>query len=412
MNHYKYLIINASEIWIKKRNQKKFYKLLRDHLKHRTKYMHDHPFKLNFEGHRFILESEVPFSEKLLNILLLTPGIRNIEPVLKCSSTDLQDLLPLIKEELKELGDSEFSFKAHAKRADKRYPMTSMEAACEVGAIVLKNFPNARVNIKNPDKLIRLKILQSGLYLSVNNFEGLSGLPVGSAGRILSLLSGGFDSPVASVMMGTRGTDLSLVFFHAYPFVGDEVKNKIKELSKAIAKTQRYTTLHIVPFGKVQQKIADFCHEKFRTLLIRKAMVEGANLLADLLQIKALVTGDALSQVSSQTLENICFVDKASRRPILRPLIGMTKEEIIKRSVRYGTHDISIIPHDDACALFAAENPVIHASEKHFDFYEKNIKLDEVLAEALNKTEHFHINYQGEIQAIKIHEDGLYEKLI
>ncbi|MFW5887979.1 MAG: tRNA uracil 4-sulfurtransferase ThiI [Bacteriovoracia bacterium] len=393
---YNTLIINTSEIWIKKKNRRNFYDLLKKHIRHRVKRYHQDSFEVVMESHKIVIISQSIFNQDVIDILAYTPGIHSIELVRKVEQ-NYEAILPVLSEEIKSWGDDFYTFKVQTKRSDKRFPINSMELSANLGEHILKNFSNFKVRIKKPDVIVSVKVMPSGIFVSTKRTPGLKGLPVGSSGRLVSMLSGGFDSPVSSSLMATRGCDLSYAFFYAYPFVGSEVKDKIIELLKVLSRTQRFSPLYIIPFGKIQQKIAENCKPSFRTLLIRKAMIECSTILANRINALGLVTGDALGQVSSQTLENIRFLDKSAPIPILRPLIGMTKEEIISLAHKFKTHDISIIPHDDACALFAPDHPVLKASDEYWDYYNQKIDIADDLSQALNEAEVYTINKYGEL---------------
>ena len=188
----------------------------------------------------------------------------------------------------------------------------------------------------------------------------------------------------------------AFVFFHAYPFVGHEVIIKIKSLVKELAKFQRQTHLYIVPFGEIQSLISKECREEYRTLIFRRYMIELANTICDKINAEALITGDCIGQVSSQTMQNLHLMDLASKRMILRPLIGYNKLEILNCASAIGTHDISIIPHDDACSLFASKTPIIVPNLDYWNNWNKELDISAELKNALGKTEVYSINLQGE----------------
>jgi tRNA uracil 4-sulfurtransferase len=242
--------------------------------------------------------------------------------------------------------------------------------------------------------------LKNNIYVATRKLMGMGGLPVGTGGHMVSLISGGFDSPAASYLMAKRGCRQTFIFFYAYPFVGEEVKDKILKLVQILGQYQRHSRLYIIKFGEVQDVISKHCKEDYRTLLFRKAMIRSAALLAGKLKADGLVTGDSLGQVSSQTVWNISVVDNITRLPIFRPLIGFNKVEIIGMSKKIGTHDISVIPHDDACSLFAPKHPVIRPNLKYLERFDKEVDLDEYLMKCLKEAEVFDISLKGELTAV------------
>jgi len=241
-----------------------------------------------------------------------------------------------------------------------------MQLSAEIGGRILMAYPELRVDLGAPELRISLRVLEDGIYVHTSQFEGIGGLPAGTSGHVVVLLSGGFDSPVAAYLMAKRGCSLSFVFFHAYPYVGDEVKAKVRELVEVLCTYQQRCSLYIVNYGRIQQAIAEACDPTYRTVLFRWYMLRAAELLANKLQAEGLVTGDVLGQVSSQTLSNLALLDRATLLPVLRPLLGHNKREIIDLARRIGTHDISVRPHDDACALFAAKHPILRPSQAYW----------------------------------------------
>jgi tRNA uracil 4-sulfurtransferase len=213
----------------------------------------------------------------------------------------------------------------------------------------------------------------------------------------VTLLSGGFDSPVASYLMSKRGCKQTFAFFYAYPFVGEEVKEKIISIAKVLGKYQRGSKLHIIPFGDIQNLISKKCHEEYRTILFRKYMMDCSYLLADKVKADALLTGDALGQVSSQTIGNIQAIEYFAKKPIFRPLVGFNKIEIINLAREVGTHDISIIPHDDACSLFAPKSPIIRPDMEYFKKFEKDDEVDAEVEKAVANAEIIKISLTGEL---------------
>lgn len=197
--------------------------------------------------------------------------------------------------------------------------------------------------------------------------------------------------------MSKRGCIQTFVFFYSYPFVGEEVKDKIEALAAELGKYQSDCKLYVVPFGKIQKKIAKVCRENYRNILFRKYMVECSNLLAERIQADALLTGDSLGQVSSQTIGNISLVDQISRLPVFRPLIGFNKKETIQLAKKIGTHDISVIPHDDACSMFAPRHPVIKPKNDYWHQFNEENDFSKELEQALDEAEVHHISVNGKL---------------
>ena len=390
-------MINVDELWLKGKNRPIYFRAVKDHIIEVVKAYHTAPFKVKNESQRMVVRSDASFDGKLIEALQKVPGIHSINPVV---DVDLiyEKLYPAIKEELLSLGEKlPTSFKVNTKRSLKSYEHQSMEISRHMGHLILKDFSQLKVDIKRPELKVEIKVLHDKFFISTKQYKGIGGLPIGTNGHLVTLLSGGFDSPVASYLMSKRGCRQSFVFFYAYPFVGEEVKGKIMKLMQVLGQYQKGTSLYIVPFGHIQKKIAKTCKEDYRTMLFRKAMVDCANLLAGRIGAKALLTGDALGQVSSQTLGNIGLIDGISKRPVLRPLIGFNKIETISLSKEIFTHDISIIPHDDACSLFAPKHPVIHPDQHYWNQYGQEFSFSEELQEALERSEKYDFSVNGEL---------------
>jgi thiamine biosynthesis protein ThiI len=296
----------------------------------------------------------------------------------------------------------DFSFKVDTTRSDKTFPITSPEMNKILGGEILSKFPNAKVNLRSPQIVPEILILSKSIFISVHRIMGIGGLPVGMSGHLITLLSGGIDSPVASFMMSKRGCSQSFVFFHSYPFVGEEVLEKIFSLSKILGKFQTNSKLFIIPFGEIQNLISKNCREEYRTVVFRKFMVEAANLLADQIGGEALLTGDSISQVSSQTIGNLAILDGSSRRPIFRPLIGLNKIEIIEKAQDIGTYETSILPQDDACSLFAPLRPIISPNIKYWEKFSQDFQINEDLLNCIKNAKVYEISPTGTISLLGI----------
>ncbi len=221
----------------------------------------------------------------------------------------------------------------------------------------------------------------------METLPGIGGIPVATSGHVVSLISGGFDSPVASYLMSKRGCQLTLVFCHAYPFVSHAVLDKIKRLAASLGRYQQGLDLYILPFGSLQEAIAKACKEEYRTLLFRHYMIKAADQLAHRVKADALCMGDALSQVSSQTMRNIAVLDRSTVRPILRPLIGFNKVEVIALAKKIGTHDISVIPQEDACSLLAPRHPITKPYFPYWTYFTETYHFEDEINQALDDAE-------------------------
>ena len=277
------------------------------------------------------------------------------------------------------------TFKIEARRTDKRFPLDSYQIRCLAGEAVTKEFPGLKVDVRKPGGVIEVEIREKA-YVFGNAREGRRGLPVGSAGRGLLLLSGGIDSPVAGYMMASRGMALDAVYFHAYPYTSDEAKEKTVKLAEIVGRYAMGIRLFVVSFTAIQARIKERSPEAWRTILLRMAMMDCAERLALSRRDECLISGESLSQVASQTIENISCTQSRVKLPVLRPLIGMNKEDIIALAEDIGTYETSILPYQDCCVLFTPPHPVLRGDPeqagKLYDALEAEPLLSQALVEA------------------------------
>lgn len=397
---YSNLVISLDELWLKGKNRVNYFRAAVDHINLVFKNYHSDKFSYRVQSERLYYTSNTFFSDELIEALTFVPGLAYISPckVLdRLPDENLENVYEEILEELKHFETNPVTFRALVRRVDKKFTQTSVAIGREVGHRVITRYPLAKVDLKTSEMVIDVRILPKHVSISTQSKKGIGGLPWGTTGSAVTLLSGGFDSPVASYLMSKRGVKQAFVFFHAYPFVGREVVAKIKTLTSQLAKFQRQCHLYIVPFGDIQNLISKKCREEYRTLIFRRYMIEISNMLCARINADALITGDCIGQVSSQTMPNLHLMDKASERMILRPLVGFNKQEIIDLAGTIGTHDISIIPHDDACSLFAPKSPIIIPNIEYWNNWDAEFDISSELKAAMDKVEAFSVNLKGEI---------------
>ena len=278
------------------------------------------------------------------------------------------------------------TFKIEAHRTDKGFPFDSYAMRCKAGDAVTEAFPDLRVDVRKPGAIIRIEIREKAFVYS-DARKGLGGLPVGTAGRGLLLLSGGIDSPVAGFMMATRGMGLDAVHFHAYPYTSAEAKEKTVRLARILGTYCMGLRLYSVGFTKVQMRIKERGPEPWATVLLRMAMMECAEKIARMIKSKCLITGESLSQVASQTVENLACTQSRVTLPVLRPLIGTDKEAIIRQAERIGTYSVSIEPHEDCCVLFTPPRPILRGDVAEAAALYEALDLEALLEEALRECE-------------------------
>jgi thiamine biosynthesis protein ThiI len=399
INELSHLVISVDELWLKGKNRDTYLRAGVDHIGTVFKKYHEDKFSYKIQSERLYYTSKTHFSDELIDALRCVPGLAYIS---KCKMLErlpeesLENVYAEILSGLTFLETTPVVFRAMVKRVDKAFAQTSVYIGREIGHRIITRYPLAKVDLKKAELIIDVRILPKYVSISTESKKGLGGLPWGTTGAAVTMLSGGFDSPVASYLMAKRGVKQSFVFFHAYPFVGKEVVKKIKSLVVQLAKFQRQTHLYIVPFGDIQNLISKECHEEYRTLIFRRFMIEITNMICEKSNADAIVTGDCVGQVSSQTMLNLHLMDKVSERIILRPLVGFNKLEILRLAAEIGTHDISIIPHDDACALFASKTPIICPNLEYWNNWDKNFNIKADLKNALDKAEIYSVSSKGE----------------
>ena len=249
------------------------------------------------------------------------------------------------------------TFKVETKRADKTFPMTSIQLSQYVGGELDERYPNLKVDVHNPELTVHVEIRDYAAFVHADPEPGAGGLPVGINGRAVSLLSGGIDSPVASWMIAKRGVSLEMVHFFSYPYTSNEAKEKVLELARLLTPWCGKLTVHVVPFTAIQEELRRSCPQELFTVIMRRFMMRISERVAQRCGAKALVTGECLGQVASQTIEAMTVTGAVTSLPILRPVVGMDKEDIVKISRKIGTYDTSILPYEDCCTVFTPRHP-------------------------------------------------------
>ena len=294
------------------------------------------------------------------------------------------DMDAIATEILKDLGpDNPASFRVSARRADKRFPMSSPEIEREVGGRI-KEARNWTVNLSKPELTINVEALTHEAFYSFGRIRGAGGLPVGASGHVACLLSGGIDSPVAAWRMMRRGCRVLFVHFHSYPILSLASQEKARELARLLTRFQFRSRLFLVPFGEIQQRVVLAVPPPLRVVVYRRLMMRIAERIARLNRARALVTGDVVGQVASQTLENMATIGGVVSLPVLRPLVGMDKDEITAEAQRLGTYPISIIPDQDCCTLFTPRHPATRAKPSEVERAEAELPTDEIVAQAVD----------------------------
>lgn len=301
---------------------------------------------------------------------------KSVEAMLETAKTYLGDRLMAAK-----------SFKVESKRADKRFPLSSIALSQAVGGELHDAFPHLTVDVHKPELIVHLEVRETAAYVHADPTPGAGGLPVGMGGRAISLLSGGIDSPVASWMMAKRGVALDMLHFYSYPYTSPEAKEKVLELARRLTPWCGRLHVHIVPFTEIQERLMRECPEDLFTILMRRFMMRIAEGLAKRLGCGALITGESLGQVASQTMHAMHVTGGVCSLPILRPLIGMDKTEIITIARRIGTFETSILPYEDCCTVFTPRHPRTRPTQEEALAAEVNLPIDALVNAALDQIE-------------------------
>lgn len=278
------------------------------------------------------------------------------------------------------------TFKVEGKRADKKFPLKSPELSAEVGGAILNKFPHLKVNVKNPEILVTIEIREKFAFIRGNQTKGAGGMPTGTAGKSAILISGGIDSPVAAYMMAKRGLVLNAIHFASPPYTSPQAEEKVHNLLRKVSKYSGNITLFTVGFTEIQEAIRDNCPEELFTLIMRRFMMRISQKIADREDCKALITGESLGQVASQTLNALACTDAVVSIPVFRPVIGLDKEEIIKISRQIDTFDISIEPYEDCCTVFTPKHPKTKPQISILEQAELALDVDALIDRALENT--------------------------
>ena len=284
------------------------------------------------------------------------------------------------------------TFKVETKRADKHFPMNSMEISQYVGGLLHDAYPHLKVDVHTPELRVHVEVREKAAYVHGPSLPGAGGLPIGMGGTAVSLLSGGIDSPVSSYMIAKRGVQLELVHFFSPPYTSQQALDKVKELAKELVPWCGRMTLHIVPFTEIQEAIRRDCPEEYFTLIMRRFMMRLAERVARRTGAKALVTGESLGQVASQTMDALAVSDAVCSLPVLRPVIGMDKQEIVLISRKIGTFDTSILPFEDCCTVFTPRHPRTHPVLEDVVGFESALDIEGLTQRAVDGIERVTIN--------------------
>lgn len=378
---YQAFVVKYGEIGIKGKNRAIFEDALIHNIVVSLKNV-EGKFLVEKEQGRVYVEAQGEFDyEEALTALQRVFGIVEICPAVLTEDKGFDVLADEIMEYIDETyAEKNFTFKVFAKRARKNYPLDSMTIAREMGGRILEKFPSLQVDVHEPQVSIHIEIRERISFYS-ESFPGAGGMPVGTNGRAMLLLSGGIDSPVAGYMIAKRGVAIDATYFHAPPYTSERAKQKVVDLAKIVARYSGPIRLHIINFTDIQLAIYEKCPHDELTIIMRRIMMYLAEHFAKEDGDLGLVTGESIGQVASQTMSSMFVTNDAATMPVYRPLVGFDKQEIIERSIKIGTYDTSILPYEDCCTIFVAKHPV---TKPRLDTIKRSeSKLDEVLPDLM-----------------------------
>ena len=310
-------------------------------------------------------------------------GVHSVSPAVEMPKDDFAAICAQAAKMMEPLSGT---FKVLARRSDKRYPMDSPAIMREAGGYILEHVPHLSVDVNHPDHEMMIEI-RNHAYLSVGKIPAVCGMPMGTNGKACLLLSGGIDSPVAGFMIAKRGVELCCVHYHSFPYTSERAREKVLELARLLSEYCGKIRVHVVPFTEIQLAIHEKCPENFTTLIMRRYMMRIAEILARKDGAQALITGESIGQVASQTMEALGCTDEVVKLPVFRPVIGMDKSEIIERAERIGTFETSSLPYEDCCTVFTPKHPATHPRKDIVRRAEEKLDSEALIAAAVEGTE-------------------------
>ena len=386
---FKSFLIKYGEIGIKGKNRYLFEDALVKQIRHALKNV-EGEFLVRKEQGRIFAESQGDFDyEEAVEALKKVFGIVGICPVVELDDNGFEELAVTIVNYMNEVyPDGKYTFKVNARRARKNYSMSSMELNAALGEKILYAFPGTKVDVHNPEILLNVEIRER-IYVYSQIIPGPGGMPVGTNGKCMLLLSGGIDSPVAGYMVAKRGVKIDAVYFHAPPYTSERAKQKVIDLAKIVSRYSGPINLHVVNFTDVQLAIYEKCPHEELTIIMRRYMMRIAEHFARETKSLALITGESIGQVASQTVQSLAATNEVCTMPVFRPLIAFDKQDIVDISLKIDTYETSILPYEDCCTIFVAKHPVtkpnlnvIHGSEKKLEG-----TIEELVQKAIETTE-------------------------
>ena len=386
---YRSFLIKYAEIGVKGKNRYLFEDALVKQIHHRLKNL-EGKFEVTKEAGRIYAEASEDFDyDEVIDALQHVFGIVGICPMVQIEDNGYEDLKAQVVKYIDDAyEDKHFTFKVVARRANKQYPVVSDQINRDLGEVILNAFPETKVNVHTPDVLLRVEVRHK-INIFSETIPGPGGMPIGTAGRAMLLLSGGIDIPVAGWMIAKRGVTIDATYFHAPPYTSERAKQKVVDLAKLVAKYTGPIRLNIINFTDIQLYIYDQCPHDELTIIMRRYMMKIAETIAKENDCLALVTGESIGQVASQTMQSLAVTNEVCELPVMRPLIAFDKQDIVDISLKIGTYETSVLPYEDCCTIFVAKHPVTKPSLKKIKNSEKKLdeKIDELMKTALETRE-------------------------
>jgi len=381
------ILVKYGEIILKGGNRAKFERVLISNIKNAIKNIDEAQIVLA-QATIYITPKDAEKTDLLVERLGKIFGIVSITRAAVCEK-EIGVIEETAKKYLSDVLTDGVKFKVEAKRSDKKFPLNSVQLSMEVGGYLHDAYPGLIVDVHNPEITVKIEVRDFGAYIYCNQkkIKGQGGMPIGSSLKASLLLSGGIDSPVAGHMIAKRGVEIDAIHFFSYPYTGDRAKEKVLELASIIAQYTGKINVHIVPFTEIQLQIRDNCPEEHMTLIMRRFMMRIAEKVAKNNKSVALITGESVGQVASQTLGALDVTNAVVDMPVLRPLIGMDKEEIIVRSKQIGAFETSILPYEDCCTVFTPKHPTTNPKRRNIERTESVLEIEELVEEAVNGVE-------------------------
>ena len=373
------LLVRYGEVFLKGQNRPFFLRKLVDHVKEAVQSVHGHVWLS--DGRIYV--SDYTDQDEAIRRVSRVFGVHSVSPAVEMDKDNFE---AVCAQAAKMMENRTGTFKVLAKRSDKRYPLESPAIMREAGGYILEHVPQLNVDVNNPDHVITIEIRDMA-YLSVDRTMAVSGMPMGTNGKACLLLSGGIDSPVAGFMIAKRGVELCCVHYHSFPYTSERAKEKVLELARILSEYCGKMRVYVVPFTEIQMEIHEKCPENFTTLIMRRYMMRIAEILARKDGAQALITGESIGQVASQTMEALGCTDEVVNMPVFRPCVGMDKSEIIERAQQIGTMETSALPYEDCCTVFTPKHPATHPRKELVRRAEEKLDSEALIAAAVEGTE-------------------------